>query len=209
MSEFDNNSRDDEQRYEDVCFICRRPESKTGKMFHLPNNICVCNDCMHKTMETMSQFGDAGMPGYDFSSMMGMAPNVSQVEKETSIEKTEEGSEEEEKTSETEKKKTTSHRGFPNISFINLADLQSMGGIPQKQKLKKKKTGEPSKPIIDIQSIPAPHKIKEKLDEYVIGQDYAKKVISVAVYNHYKRVATGTMDEIEIQYADDWTDGLR
>ena len=36
------------------------------------------------------------------------------------------------------------------------------------------------------------------LDEYVIGQDYAKKVMSVAVYNHYKRVVTNTMDEIEI-----------
>lgn len=37
-----------------------------------------------------------------------------------------------------------------------------------------------------------------QLDEYVIGQDYAKKVMSVAVYNHYKRVITNTMDEIEI-----------
>ena len=35
--------------YEDVCFICRRPESKAGKMFRLPNHICVCDDCMHKT----------------------------------------------------------------------------------------------------------------------------------------------------------------
>ena len=33
----------------------------------------------------------------------------------------------------------------------------------------------------------------------MVGQDYAKKVISVAVYNHYKRVATGTMDDIEIE----------
>ncbi|MDE7258425.1 MAG: ClpX C4-type zinc finger protein, partial [Lachnospiraceae bacterium] len=41
--------------YEDVCFICRRPESKAGKMFHLPNHICVCDDCMHKTMDTVSQ----------------------------------------------------------------------------------------------------------------------------------------------------------
>lgn len=37
------------------------------------------------------------------------------------------------------------------------------------------------------------------MDDYVIGQDYAKKVMSVAVYNHYKRVATNTMDEIEIE----------
>ena len=37
------------------------------------------------------------------------------------------------------------------------------------------------------------------MDEYVIGQEYAKKVMSVGVYNHYKRVATGTMDDIEIE----------
>ena len=52
---------------------------------------------------------------------------------------------------------------------------------------------------MDINKIPAPHVIKGKLDDYVIGQDYAKKVMSVAVYNHYKRVATNTMDEIEIE----------
>ena len=67
------------------------------------------------------------------------------------------------------------------------------------KEIKKKKSGEKSEPIIKLEDIPAPHKIKEKLDEYVIGQEYAKKVISVAVYNHYKRVATNTMDEIEIE----------
>ena len=41
--------------------------------------------------------------------------------------------------------------------------------------------------------------MKAKLDEYVIGQEYAKKVISVAVYNHYKRVLTDSMDDIEIE----------
>ena len=50
-----------------------------------------------------------------------------------------------------------------------------------------------------MKSIPAPHKIKAQLDDYVIGQEYAKKVISVAVYNHYKRVETNTMDDIEIE----------
>jgi len=55
------------------------------------------------------------------------------------------------------------------------------------------------KPVLDLKNIPAPHKIKETLDQYVIGQEKAKKVMSVAVYNHYKRVATDTMDEIEIE----------
>lgn len=89
--------------------------------------------------------------------------------------------------------------GFPNISFVNIADLQGDGGIPNKQKLKKKKTGEEAQPVLNIKDIPAPHKIKASLDEYVVGQEHAKKVISVAVYNHYKRVATGTMDDIEIE----------
>jgi ATP-dependent Clp protease ATP-binding subunit ClpX len=45
-------------------------------------------------------------------------------------------------------------------------------------------------------SLPKPHQIKEVLDEYVIGQEHAKKVLSVAVYNHYKRldVAQGKSD---------------
>lgn len=86
-------------------------------------------------------------------------------------------------------------RRFPNMQMINLSDMPEE--VPKRQKVKKKKP-QPQKEF-DIKSIPAPHKIKAKLDEYVIGQEYAKKVISVGVYNHYKRVATGTMDEIEIE----------
>ena len=43
-SEGSGESGKKESEYEDVCFICRRPESRTGKMFRLPNNISVCND---------------------------------------------------------------------------------------------------------------------------------------------------------------------
>jgi len=44
-----------------------------------------------------------------------------------------------------------------------------------------------------------PAEIKEKLDEYVIGQDDAKKVLSVAVYNHYKRLNQTKIDDVEIE----------
>ena len=45
-----------------------------------------------------------------------------------------------------------------------------------------------------------PAEIKEKLDEYIVGQDDAKKVLSVAVYNHYKRInSSHVLDDIEIQ----------
>ena len=84
---------------------------------------------------------------------------------------------------------------MPNISMIDLSSLQD--AVPRPKTVKKKKAQE--KPVIDLKKIPAPHKIKATLDEYVIGQEKAKKVMSVAVYNHYKRVATDTMDDIEIE----------
>lgn len=86
-----------------------------------------------------------------------------------------------------------------NLNLSDLADIK--GEIPQKQKLKKKQAAENKdvKAEFDIKSIPAPHKIKEKLDDYVIGQEHAKKVISVAVYNHYKRVAGNIEGDVEIE----------
>ena len=87
---------------------------------------------------------------------------------------------------------------MPNVSMIDLSSFQNPGQQPKKIH-KKKKEEKAEKPVLDLKNIPAPHKIKETLDQYVIGQEKAKKVMSVAVYNHYKRVATNTMDEIEIE----------
>ena len=85
---------------------------------------------------------------------------------------------------------------MPNISMIDLSSLQNP---TQHQKVKPKKKEKKAEPVLDLKKIPAPHKIKATLDEYVIGQEHAKKVMSVAVYNHYKRVATDTMDDIDIE----------
>lgn len=134
--------------YEKICYMCRRPESKAGKMVEMPGNICVCMDCMQKTFDSIQ-----GSTGMQYADLMKLS----------------------------------------NLNFVNLSDMH--GEIPQRQKLKKKKPKEEKKaePIFQIQKMPAPHKIKEKLNDYVVGQEHAKKVISVAVYNHYKRIAA--MDE--------------
>ncbi|MDE6874020.1 MAG: ATP-dependent Clp protease ATP-binding subunit ClpX [Lachnospiraceae bacterium] len=47
--------------------------------------------------------------------------------------------------------------------------------------------------------VPAPHRIKAELDEYVIGQEQAKKAVAVAVYNHYKRIRADVLDGVEIE----------
>ena len=89
-----------------------------------------------------------------------------------------------------------------NMPNLNMNQFTPVNDIPKSQKVKKKKEKEEKKeeePEMTLSSIPAPHEMKAKLDEYVIGQEYAKKVISVAVYNHYKRVLTDTMDDIEIE----------
>ena len=161
MSEDQNKNTVDEtnktNEYEDICYICRRPESVAGKMIHIQQGICICNDCMQKTFDTMNT------GGFNMGDIMNM--NMGKM---------------------------------PNISMINLSDLQ--GGIPQSQKIKKKKPKEKKEEaVLDIHSIPAPHKIKASLDEYVVGQEHAKKVMSVAVYNHYKRVMSDVEDGVEIE----------
>lgn len=151
----ENEDETEKEEYEDICYICRRPEHIAGKMIKIPNNICICQDCMQKTFDSMNH------TGFNMSDMMNLDK-------------------------------------MPNISMINLADLQ--GFMPNNQRLKKKKPKEKKEqPVLDIKTIPAPHKIKASLDDYVVGQDYAKKVMSVAVYNHYKRIASPKTDEIEIE----------
>ncbi len=88
--------------------------------------------------------------------------------------------------------------GFPwgNMGFgipIGQIDLNAITG---KKRVKKKKEGQ-KKELFKLKDIPAPHAIKEKLDQYVIGQEQAKKVISVAVYNHYKRVFEHTSPDAQ------------
>jgi ATP-dependent Clp protease ATP-binding subunit ClpX len=52
----------------------------------------------------------------------------------------------------------------------------------------------------EIRSLPKPHEIKNALDQYVIGQDRAKKILAVSVHNHYKRIeADGDAGDVEIQ----------
>ena len=145
------------EEYENVCYVCRRPESKAGKLISMPGGLHICSDCMQKAFDSFNQ---SGMQMSDLARLQNM----------------------------------------PNIQFLDFSNL--VGDVPERQKVKKKKEkkeGEPVKPAFDIKKIPAPHRIKAQLDEYVVGQEKAKKAISVAVYNHYKRIAADASDGVEIE----------
>ena len=67
---------------------------------------------------------------------------------------------------------------------------------------KEKTEDKEEKKEADITKVPKPHEIKAHLDEYIVGQEDAKKVLAVAVYNHYKRIAHNTTkdkEDVEIQ----------
>ena len=93
----EGGAQQEKDEYEDVCYICRRPESKAGKMIKIPSNICICADCMQKTFDSMNQ---SGFPMNDMMNMnIGNIPNMTNIPNMPNI---------------------------PNISMINLSDLQGM-----------------------------------------------------------------------------------
>lgn len=214
--------------YEEICMVCRRTESQAGKMIKMPGNMCVCSDCMRTTMDMVNSMGlNPNMFGNDMFGNMDMFNNENaekaaneskkapkkdsasdseseEIEKViddvTSAIKNEDVSSDNDGKGDGEKesgKESVEGNKTPRFSFINLADMGLDGFMPR-QRVKKKKSGE-HKPLVELKDIPSPHKIKEQLDQYVVGQDKAKKMMAVAVYNHYKRVATDTMDDIEIE----------
>lgn len=143
----DNSKTNDQDAYEKVCYVCRRPESKAGKMITISPEINICNDCMQKAFNQVNNG--------NFPKMFGIPEGFS-------------------------------FAATPD-ELMNMMNSMN-AGMPGPQKIKKKKPDEEVKPI-DLKSIPSPHQIHASLNEYVVGQEHAKKVMSVAVYNHYKRVA--------------------
>lgn len=69
-SSSDKEDKGKKDTYEKVCFMCRRPESKAGKMIDLPNNIHICTDCMQRSFDTMNN------SNINYDELMKNIPNM-------------------------------------------------------------------------------------------------------------------------------------
>ena len=206
---------------EEFCSICHRSSKDVGSLIHMPGNMNLCHDCMQSTVNSLSNmnipgFGPGIKPDF-FSADLGKTvnsfvnPDTSSDPAKSKTDETvkEEGdkSDKESNDKEADSKSNTKNNnyGIPNISFLNMSDFQNLlNGGRSRVKKKKNVPDEERVPLINIKDIPEPHKLKAMLDEYVVGQEHAKRIVSVGVYNHYKRVASQGMKKE--QFDDDLFD---
>ncbi len=177
----------EEDKKIECCSICHRTGDKAGSLIRIPGGISICADCMQKSMDIIGQTEGAGMfPG--FPPMGDVTAYITPM----NMEKKETADGEDTKAQDGDKKEKQQNAipTFINLGFPGMGAMQQ----PRMKKKKKKNTPEPG-----TFQVPAPHRIKEMLDEFVIGQERAKKAISVAVYNHYKRVRDTSEGDVEIE----------
>ncbi|MCI6665167.1 MAG: ATP-dependent Clp protease ATP-binding subunit ClpX [Lachnospiraceae bacterium] len=206
---------------EEFCSICHRSSKDVGSLIHMPGNMNLCHDCMQSTVNSLSSmnipgFGSGIKPDF-FSADLSKTGNSfgnPVTSSDTAKPKTDETvkdegdkSDKESNDKEADSKSNTKNNnyGIPNISFLNMSDFQNLlNGGRSRVKKKKNVPDEERVPLINIKDIPEPHKLKAMLDEYVVGQEHAKRIVSVGVYNHYKRVASQGMKKE--QFDDDLFD---
>ena len=211
---------------EEFCSICPRSSKDVGSLIHMPGNMNLCHDCMQSTVNSLSSmnipgFGSGIKPdffsadlsktgnsfGNPVTSSDTAKPKTDETVKEAAENEEGDKSDKESNDKEADSKSNTKNNnyGIPNISFLNMSDFQNLlNGGRSRVKKKKNVPDEERVPLINIKDIPEPHKLKAMLDEYVVGQEHAKRIVSVGVYNHYKRVASQGMKKE--QFDDDLFD---
>lgn len=180
----------------DYCSLCGRSTEDVGELMSVTGGIRVCRSCLENAMKVAERLTNITKNSDNIETFMQNMPSndkeeSAEVVPEEKGETKEPGTEEDEGRDKGKNVRFAGGFGLPNVGFLNMNDLQNlMFGSPAAKKREKK---DKDTPLIDIKNIPLPHKIKELLDEYVVGQEDAKKIMSVAVYNHYKRVASESM----------------
>ena len=163
---------DQDKKQKKVCSICRKDEDHTTNMLTMPDGNSICSSCLQSMLDRFK----GGVPGTGTGGLAGV-PDLSALLSNIDL-------------------SNVQGLSFMNVPPEMFENFLKMGGgpVPERSKVKEK-NNDKKEPMFTMKDVPAPHMIKAMLDEYVIGQDNAKKTMAVAVYNHDKRVFLGKDQE--------------
>ena len=199
MSESDTKTNGSDRR----CMRCGMTESMGASIVSIPPNIDLCTECLEEEIAQMSQ-----MFGFSFDGQPKDGDEKKTDTKKGKKKPADKKSKDDDDDVEVVDGEPVDDDGdsdgprgpvggwgpFGNISFYSGSGNGSVGmGAPHASR---KKRGD-DEPVME--PVPLPHELKAQLDEYVVGQELAKKVVSVAVYNHYKRYDVEETSEVTIE----------
>ena len=164
----DNTNNNNNDEYENYCYMCRRSESDAGKLINFASNVYICSDCLQKTLDSLNNspiMDLTNMPGFENFNMFTPNMDIPNSQK-------------------------VKRRKKPSFRFGSGLNPDGTPSGSPFDEMRNQEQEEEQEHKLTLADIPAPHQIKKLLDRDVVGQEYAKKVMSVAVYNHYKRVLT-------------------
>ncbi len=201
---------DDKEESTRTCQVCGRTEEECGALVHMPPDMDICPDCLEKQM---SQVEDM------MSAFPAMMQNLSQEQQDSDKDTKKRSRRKKDRSSSITKKQAEEieevsgeavdsngdpedddddKKGgwgpFSGIPIFGMPDGSwSFGGQDSSDQRSKRKDDEPV-----MSPVPPPHILKAQIDEYVVGQELAKKTVAVAAYNHYKRAQAAETD-VEIE----------
>lgn len=174
------------------CSFCGKTEEEAGgALVTLPPNTPVCPACLEREVNKMSQLFGFTMPGQNGAP--DPTPRTTTDDKGNQIEEVDGEPVNSDGSSTGDGNAPGPFGGWGPIGFFTGSGSGSPFGMGAPAQQPKRKEGEPI-----MAPVPKPHELKAQIDEYVVGQELAKKIVAVSTYNHYKRYDAAQKSDIHI-----------
>ncbi|MCQ2752196.1 MAG: ATP-dependent Clp protease ATP-binding subunit ClpX [Coriobacteriales bacterium] len=182
------------------CYLCGKSEGELGEtLVDLTPQISVCPNCLNSEMKKMSNMFGSMFPPQSFAQAQDEAKKKKEKDEKSIVEvdgeevEVIEGQAVNEDGGDPDSEDENNNNPFSGFGFFGPGANPFNFGAQQP----KRKKHDENDPV--MQPVPKPHILKSMIDEYVIGQEDAKKTICVATYNHYKRLLAQDRSDIEIE----------